>query len=110
MDWKRIWENPMGNSCKNHYQSIRRFEEGEGNFKGTLGATLVEYKNNIVKVGSGYQIEERNRIWANKDKLIGRIMEVQYYEESINSKTGLTSLRFPVFKDIREIGKEVSYE
>ena len=86
------------------------FEEGEGNFKGTLGATLVEYKNNIVKVGSGYQIEERNRIWANKDKLIGRIMEVQYFEESINSKTGLTSLRFPVFKDIREIGKEVSYE
>ena len=86
------------------------FEEGEGNFKGTLGATLVEYKNNIVKVGSGYQIEERNRIWANKDKLIGRIMEVQYFEESINSKTGLASLRFPVFKDIREIGKEVSYE
>ena len=86
------------------------FEEGEGNFKGTLGATLVEYKNNIVKVGSGYQLEERNRIWANKDKLIGRIMEVQYFEESINSKTGLASLRFPVFKDIREIGKEVSYE
>ena len=86
------------------------FEEGEGNFKGTLGATLVEYKNNIVKVGSGYQIEERNSIWANKDKLIGRIMEVQYFEESINSKTGLASLRFPVFKDIREIGKEVSYE
>ena len=84
------------------------FEEGEGNFKGTLGATLVEYKNNIVKVGSGYQLEERNSIWANKDKLIGRIMEVQYFEESINSKTGLASLRFPVFKDIREIGKEVS--
>ena len=34
------------------------FEEGEGNFKGTLGATLVEYKNNIVKVGSGYHLEE----------------------------------------------------
>ena len=30
MDWKRIWENLMGNSCKNHYQSLRRFEEGEG--------------------------------------------------------------------------------
>ena len=86
------------------------FEEGEGNFKGTLGATLVEYKDNIVKVGSGYSLEERNYIWKHKKELIGRIMEVSYFEESINSKTGLASLRFPVFKNIREIGKEVSYE
>ena len=85
------------------------FEEGEGNFKGTLGATLVEYKNNIVKVGSGYSLEDRNYIWEHKKELIGRIMEVQYFEESTNQKDNKLSLRFPVFLRIRSLGKEVSY-
>ena len=104
---KGILKGKVMQSCD---LKIIDFEEGEGNFKGTLGATLVEYKDNIVKVGSGYSLEERNYIWKHKKELIGRIMEVSYFEESINSKTGLASLRFPVFKDIREIGKEVSYE
>ena len=85
------------------------FEEGEGNFKGTLGATLVEYKDNIVKVGSGYSLEDRNYIWEHKKELIGRIMEVQYFEESTNQKDNKLSLRFPVFLRIRSLGKEVSY-
>ena len=104
---KGILKGKVMQSCD---LKIIDFEEGEGNFKGTLGATLVEYKDNIVKVGSGYSLEERNYIWKHKKELIGRIMEVSYFEESINSKTGLASLRFPVFKNIREIGKEVSYE
>ena len=86
------------------------FEEGEGNFKGTLGATLVEYKDNTVKVGSGYSLEDRNYIWEHKKELIGRIMEVQYFEESTNQKDNKLSLRFPVFLRIRSLGKEVSYE
>lgn len=84
-------------------------EEGEGNFKGMLGAFVVEFKDNLVKVGSGYTLEERQEFWDNKDKYIGRILEVQYFEVTKNEQ-GKESLRFPTFKTIREIGKNVSYE
>lgn len=103
---KGILKGKVMQSCD---LKIIGFEEGEGNFKGTLGATLVDYKGNIVKVGSGYSLEERNMIWNNQDKYIGRIMEIQYFEESQNEKTKQYSLRFPVYKTIRELGKDVSY-
>lgn len=85
------------------------FEEGQGNFKGTLGAVISRYKNNTVKVGSGWSMEQRQNVWSNRDKYLGRILEVQYFEESIDSKTKLPSLRFPIAKTWREEGKEVSY-
>lgn len=86
------------------------FEEGSGNFKSMLGAALVDLRGeNIVGVGSGWTIEDRQEIWRNQDKYLGRILEVQFFEESVDSKTGLPSLRFPVAKCIREEGKEVSY-
>lgn len=85
------------------------FEEGQGNFKGVLGAVIVKYKNNTVKVGSGWSMEQRQDVWNNRDKYLGRILEVQYFEESIDSKTKLPSLRFPIAKAWREEGKEVSY-
>ena len=90
--------------------SIVGFEEGSGNFKSMLGAALVDLRGeNIVGVGSGWTIEDRQEIWNNQDKYLGRILEVQFFEESVDSKTGLPSLRFPVAKCIREEGKEVSY-
>lgn len=87
------------------------FEEGEGNFKGMLGCALVDLRGeNIVGVGSGWSVEDRQEIWNNQEKYLGRILEVQFFEESVDSKTGKPSLRFPVAKTIRELGKEVSYE
>lgn len=85
------------------------YEQGKGNFENTLGALIVEYKDNTVKVGSGYSLEERNYFWSIRDELINRVITVQYFEESQDSKTKKYSLRFPVFKQLRELGKEVSY-
>ena len=66
-----------------------------------LGAFICEYKNgNTVKVGSGFSYEQRLEFWTNKDKYIGSIVEVGYFEETSNADGGL-SLRFPTFKDIR---------
>jgi DNA ligase-1 len=53
--------------------------------------------------------QDRNYIWQHKDELMGRIAEIQYFEKSENAKTGEQSLRFPVFKTLREKGKEESY-
>jgi DNA ligase-1 len=77
------------------------YEEGSGRLKGTLGAILVRYKNgNTVKVGSGFSDELRALIWAEPMDIIGKIVEVQYFEETTNADGGI-SLRFPVFKDFR---------
>lgn len=83
-------------------------QEGKGKFEGTLGALTVDYKGNPVGVGSGLSDEMRAAIWADPDKYIGRVATIQYFEET-NDADGKLSIRFPVFKELREVGKEVSY-
>jgi signal peptidase I len=85
------------------------FEKGEGKNTGTLGRINVNYKGNIVGVGSGFTDEMRNEIWNNQDKYIGKITEVQYFEETTNSKDDKLSLRFPVFLEVRWDKTEESY-
>lgn len=84
------------------------FEKGDGKFSNTLGKIIVNYKGYEVGCGSGFTDEDREYIWNNQDKLLGRTAEVQYFEETKNQNGGM-SIRFPVFKSIREEGKEVSY-
>lgn len=78
------------------------FEEGEGRLAGTLGAILVRYKDgNVVKVGSGFSDEIRTLIWLEPSDFLGKIVEIQYFEETTNADGG-KSLRFPIFKDFRD--------
>lgn len=84
------------------------FEEGINKYKGMLGSLIVDYKGFSLGVGSGFTDVERKYIWSNKEIYLGRVVEVQYFEESKNQQ-GELSLRFPVFKGVRELGKEVSY-
>jgi DNA ligase-1 len=86
------------------------FEEGDGRLKGTLGRLNVDYKGNIVGVGSGFSDGDRTYIWNNQSEVLGKIVEIQYFEESTNNKNkDEVSLRFPVFKSIRDDKDEVSY-
>lgn len=73
----------------------------DGQFEGLLGRVNVEYKGGLVGVGSGFTLEERKRFISNPDEICGKIIEVQFFEESVDEKTGQPSLRFPVFKGIR---------
>lgn len=84
-------------------------EEGTGRLEGTLGAMVLQYKDNEVKVGSGFTDEQRIEYWKNKDNLIGTLCEVKYKEISSDKNTGLESLQFPVFVQLREDKSEVSY-
>lgn len=87
---------------------ITGFQEGNGKYENNLGSLYVDYKGHQVNVGSGLNDYWRKEFWENQDKYLGRVAEIQYFEESKNSSGGL-SLRFPVFKRLREEGKEVSY-
>jgi len=84
------------------------YQEGTGKFAGTLGALIVDYKGNQVGVGSGLSDEQRDEFWSNQSKYLNRVVTVQYFEET-NDSEGNKSIRFPVFKELREEGKEVSY-
>lgn len=84
-------------------------EEGTGRLSGTLGAFVVRYKGNFLRVGSGMTDNQRNTFWNDGVALIGRIIEVKYKEESYDRKTGLPSLQFPIFVQLREFGKQESY-
>ena len=88
---------------------VTGFEEGKNKNEGTLGAILIDYKGNSVKVGGGYSDNMRNEIWLNQEQYLGKIIEVQYFEESNNSKDDKLSLRFPVFLQVRNDKTEPSY-
>lgn len=85
------------------------FEEGDGKLKGTLGKIICNYKGFDLGVGSGFSESMRDEVWNNQDKYLGKICEVQYFEETNNDEGGL-SLRFPVFKQWRFDKDEESYE
>jgi len=82
-------------------------QEGRGKYKGLLGSLIVEYKGNTVKVGSGLTESLRKAFWKDKDNLIGRVVKVQFFEETQDAN-GNKSLRFPVFLELCPENKEPS--
>lgn len=88
---------------------IIRCEEGTGRLSGTLGTFVLKYKENEVKVGSGFTDEQREQFWNSRDDIEGLLCEVKYKEISQDKGTGLESLQFPVFVGIRTDKTEVSY-
>ena len=62
-----------------------------------LSCAYIKHKDNIVRVGSGFTIEQRQYFYNNPDAILGKIITVQYFEETKNQEGGI-SLRFPTFK------------
>lgn len=124
------WEGLMVNTADGLYQCKRTYdllkvkemksadllvmslEEGEGRNKGRLGRANVEYKGSLVGVGSGFSDEERDRFWKNPDEIVGKVIEVQFFQETTDEKSGQPSLLFPVFKHIRHDKgvEDINYE
>ena len=73
------------------------FEIGDGKFSGILGAFICNFNGKKVKVGGGFKDKQRKAFWENREAMKGKIIEVECQQVT---KDG--SLRFPVFKRIRE--------
>ena len=64
-----------------------------------LSQVWIEHKGYIVKVGSGFTQEQRLEYMDGS--IVGKLITVQYFEETNNDKGGI-SLRFPTVKHIYE--------
>ena len=84
--------------------------EGTGANKGKLGGIYVNYKGFTDKVGSGFDKEERETYLNNPELIVGKIVDIQYFEETTNQENDDISMRFATFKGIREDKNEESYE
>jgi len=88
---------------------IVRCEEGSGRLSGKLGAFVLDFRGNEVKVGSGFSDEQRIAYWQKREEISGMLCEVKYKEISSDKNTGLQSLQFPIFIRMRDDKTEVSY-
>ena len=66
----------------------------------SLGALFVKDLQTGVefKVGSGFTQDERERMWADQDNLIGKIITYKYFPVGVKDKP-----RFPIFKGFRSL-------
>ena len=121
-DWEGLVVNrqvPYRRTRHNGCLKVKRFytvdlritaiEEGQNRLTGTMGALVVDYKDNELRVGSGFDDATRAAVWENPDNYIGKIVEVKFKEKSCDKKTGLESLQFPTFVRFRDDKNEVSY-
>ncbi len=72
-----------------------------------MGNVLIDFKGNTVSVGSGWSDSQRIQFYANPNEIIGKTITVQYFETTVDSKTGLESLRFPTVKHVYENGRDM---
>jgi DNA ligase 1 len=85
--------------------NIVGFEEGTGKNLGRLGAIVCEGVDNDrrinVNVGSGLTDSDRDSFWADRDQLLGRVVEVKA-DAVTQNQDGTYSLRFPRFERFRD--------
>tara|TARA_R110000803_G_scaffold78915_1_gene144257 strand:+ start:84 stop:1337 length:1254 start_codon:yes stop_codon:yes gene_type:complete len=78
--------------------------EGRSETIKMLAQVWIEHKGHRVKVGSGFTQEQRLQYMDGS--IVGKIITVQYFEETKNDKGGI-SLRFPTMKHVHGDKREM---
>ena len=102
-------EGPYGVKRSKHLLKVKHTEEfvltvvdvleGTNKYEDSLGAIVVDYKGSRVGVGSGFTDWQRQTIWQNPEKIIGKKVEIESFGESTNMH-GNISLNCPIFKRV----------
>ncbi len=88
------------------FDEHRVIREGKEVVMPMLAQAWIEHKGYRVAVGSGWNQEQRIRYQKDPNALIGKMITVQYFEETKNQEGGI-SLRFPTVKHVYENGRNV---
>ena len=72
-------------------------------YENTCGAIICKSSDGKleVNVGTGLSDQDRSNFWTNKEKMIGKIIEVEYNATISSKHSGIASLFLPRFKEIR---------
>lgn len=81
---------------------VTGYEVGTGRLRETLGALVLDFEGYEVRLGTGFTDQDRKDIWDDKENVVGKIVQVDYFEITSNQNGG-KSLRFPSFKGFREL-------
>lgn len=79
--------------------------DGQEREEEMLSCVTIEHKGHEVRVGSGWNIEQRKAFHKNPGEILGKTILVQYFEETKNQEGGI-SLRFPTVKFVYGEGRE----
>ena len=85
---------------------FRYIKDGQECQEEMLSNVTIQHKGYNVDVGSGFTIAERQHFYKNPNSIIGKIITVQYFEETKNQDGGI-SLRFPTLKYIHGVERSV---
>lgn len=85
---------------------FRVIKDGLETEEDVMTRVFITHKGNRVAVGSGWSLEQRRYYKEHPEKLIGKTITVQYFEETTD-KDGNLSLRFPVCKCVYENGRNL---
>lgn len=66
---------------------------------GTLGALLLEHPKGTFNCGTGFTDADRQEIWDNRDKYIGRLAKIKHFQVGVKDLP-----RFPVWMGFRDEG------
>jgi DNA ligase-1 len=92
---------------------VANVEEGTGRNEGRLGAVILEGEddgyNYSLNCGSGFTDAQRDEYWAERDSIIGQLIEVRADARTRSQDSETYSLRFPRFKCFRgfEAGEKI---
>ena len=92
---------------------VASVEEGTGRNEGRLGAVILEGEddgyNYSLNCGSGFTDAQRDEYWAERDSLVGQLVEVRADARTRSQDSETFSLRFPRFKCFRgfEAGEKI---
>ena len=78
---------------------FRYVKDGSETEEEMLSAVIIKHKGHEVRVGSGWSVEQRQEYFKNPEGIIGKLICVQYFEETKNQSGGI-SLRFPTIKHV----------
>lgn len=73
--------------------------EGDNKYVGMLGGITVDWDGNIFGVGTGFTDYDRELLWNEPERIVGKDVELDSFGESTN-KQGGRALNCPVFKRI----------
>lgn len=84
---------------------FRYVHKGQEREEEMLSCVTIEHKGHEVRVGSGWNIEQRKAFYKNPAEILGKTILVQYFEETRNQEGGI-SLRFPTVKFVYGDGRD----